>query len=123
MFKKLILSIIIILFTTFISISETIDTSPFRLKWTNLNDNNVTGYYVYWRQINWSYNDNRRLFVQKTNSQEIEYDLRKIFIYLSNGGYFFAVSAVDNSKNEGKLSLEAYYLLCPHVRDSLPNRQ
>ena len=64
MFKKLILSIII-LFTTFISISETIDTSPFRLKWTNLNDNNVTGYYVYWRQINWSYNDNRRLFVQK----------------------------------------------------------
>ena len=122
MFKKLILSIII-LFIAFVSIAETIEISPSKLKWTNLNDNNVTGYYVYWRQINWSYNDNRRLFVQKTNSQEIEYDLRNIFIYLSNGGYFFAVSAVDSSKNEGRLSLEAYYLLCPHVRDSLPNRQ
>ena len=121
MFKKLILSIII-LFITFVSTAETIEISPSKLKWTNLNDDNVIGYYVYWRQINWSFNDSRRIFIKKTNSQEIEYDLRSIFIYLSNGGYFFAVSAIDSSKNEGKLSLEAYYLLCPHVRDSLPNR-
>lgn len=118
MFKKIIVGAII-LFTTFISIAEP-EPSLFKLKWTNLDDNNVTGYYIYWRRIYGGFNDSRRLFIKKTSNQEMEFDLRRTFIYLSNNGYFFAVSAVDISKNEGKLSSEIYYFLCSHVRDSLP---
>lgn len=119
MFKKILICGIF-LFTIFSSTARTIDYSPSRLKWSNLSDNNVTGYYVYWRRNYESFNDNRRLFIKKTNNQEMEFDLRNLFVYLANGGYFFAVSAVDISKNEGKLSLETYYLLCSHVRESLP---
>lgn len=116
-FKLWIVMGITILFVSNLS-SEQLEHQPFRVKWSNLEENDVTGYYLYWRRTYENFSNYRRTYIKRPLTlKEVEFDLRTILVYLYDGHYFFAVSAIDNNKNEGALSLEAYYRICSHPYD------